>query len=163
MIRIRWLVLASVIVMAILLVPLTGYSAYKHGSVGMTVSVTASRLSASDMNLDYTVQFTFGDPHSVSYLRYIGTWWGNVFHLGQASSAGVRVIVIIEWVTELDGKYTRTTKEFGYDYSWGDKFAETYKFNVEPGAEIQVRDLIYSGFGANDYTGLWFHATAPIG
>lgn len=162
--KIKWVVLAGIVVTAILLLPLIGFSAYKHGSVGMTVNIKAYRASALDAVGGNSVAISYSDPRDISYLSYIGKWWGKLFSVsGSEAPPGyypeVMVDITISAWSEETMEWHFTHFAIGYKYTYGDTVEKTYEWNVNHGDIIDVSVWVVTQLG--DFVRIDHHEIVP--
>lgn len=142
--KLKLLIVAMLIIAVVLLAPLSGFGAYKDGEVGITIDVKAYRSSATDMVGASSIAVSYSDPHEVSYLDYFGIWWGGVFRTGDVTVYPEIQVYIILTTDVGQSDWERRVLNYGYDYTYGERWSHTYKVNADQGTKIEVQVWVVS-------------------
>lgn len=142
--KIRWIVVGVVLVIGlILLLPATGFASYSKREVIVNLNVKAYASSATDATGANSITVDYSNPQSVSYLQYIGIWWGGLIGPGQVLNDSVVYIQvhIRIWHIENDTPsglafWTENRVSVGYPYEIGTRFEHTFHLEASHGDTI---------------------------
>jgi hypothetical protein len=144
---------AIVVVGAFLLLPAYGYSTQAQGDVGVTIKVQMSKHGPTDTAPIYKIDFSSGAK--AGYVEYVGSWWGNVMN-PQQMEGGIEYprlgvsITITGYGERPDGQSSGldiTDMGYGYAYTYGDTFTQTYELAANQGDSVLVLIRIYDAWG----------------
>lgn len=131
--KLLWIILGVVVAVGlILLLPATGFASHSKGDVAVEMNVKAYASSNTDSIGANSIDVAYSNPQNVSYLQYVGIWWGGLIGPGQVINDSVIYVQVHIKILHgnYDGTWTETNLAYGFPYKFGTSFEHTFNFRA---------------------------------